>query len=122
MKKVMTLMASLMLLVGIAAFAQGTSQKTKSTKETKTKGEVTRQASGTIRSTDTGTLVLTHKVSGKQEEISFVMNDQTKKEGELRSGEKATVHYKVEGGQNMATMVQAKGSTISAATAQHRKH
>ncbi len=119
MKKLTALMTGLMLLLAMAAFAQGT--KPTGTKVHKAKAEVTRQASGTITSADANTLVLTHKVNGKEAQTTFVLNDQTRKQGELRSGEKATVHYREEGGQNVATMVKAKAGTMSASTTKTHK-
>jgi hypothetical protein len=34
---------------------------------------------------------------------AFLLNPQTKKEGEIKAGEKATVHYKVENGSDVAS-------------------
>jgi uncharacterized protein YxeA len=119
MKKILTLMTGLLFLVAIAAFAQNTSSgstKTTATHEHKAKNSVTHQATGTISSVDAGTLVLTHKVHGKEEQTTFSMNDQTRKQGELKSGDKATVHYKVEAGQNVATMVKGSGKTTASNT------
>ncbi len=119
MKRGTALIATFMLLFAMAAFAK---QSGSSAKTNKAKSEVTRQATGTISSADNGKLVLTHKVKGKDEQTSFVMNDQTRKQGDLRSGEKATVHYKVENGENIATVVKAKStSTASTSHAQKQK-
>ncbi len=111
MKKVVTLLTGLFLMIAIAAFA-GTAKSSKSnyTKTTKTTAETkTHQATGTISSVDANSLTLSHKVKGKEEQTTFVMNDQTKKEGDLKSGEKVTVHYKKENDQNVATIVRASG-------------
>lgn len=120
MRKMTALMTGLVLLLAMAAIAQASAKAT-AAKEHKAKAEVTRQASGTITSTDANTLVLSHKVNGKEQQTTFTLNDQTRKQGELRSGEKATVHYKVEGDQNIATMVKAKGGTMTAATSRTHK-
>jgi hypothetical protein len=123
MKRVMTFVTGLVLLVAMAAFAQESSQKTTtSTKEHKAKTEVTRQASGTISSSQADKLVIDHKVKGKEEPITFVMNDKTQKEGDLKSGEKVTVHYMVEGGQNVATMVKVNSQTASSSGGKSHKH
>jgi uncharacterized protein YxeA len=124
MKKVTAFVAGLMLLVAMAAFAGTGQTSSKSTpKQHKAKTtETTRQASGTISSSDANQLVLSHKVNGKEEQTTFVMNDQTQKKGELRSGEKATVHYRVEGGQNIATMVSAKASKTASTSGMSKSH
>jgi hypothetical protein len=120
MKKILTLVAGL-LLVAVAAFAQNASSGSKQgtathSQKTKSSSSVTHQATGTISSVDAGTLVLTHKVHGKDEQTTFMMNEQTRKQGELKSGDKATVHYMVEGGQNVATMVKGPGKTTTSTT------
>jgi|WetSurMetagenome_2_1015567.scaffolds.fasta_scaffold263724_2 uncharacterized protein YxeA len=126
MKKILTIVTGLMLMAAVAAFAQGaaatSSQSSSTAREHKSKGAVTHQATGMISSVDTGTLVLTHKVKGKEEQTTFTINDQTHKVGDLKSGEKATVHYKVENGQNIATMVKASGTTSTASSSRpHRR-
>src|SRR5512135_682719 len=96
MKKVMAVMAGLLLVMAVAAFAQ----------TAKAKAPKTLEAKGTVVSVDDNSLVLDHKVQGKDTKTTFVLNADTKKEGKLAPKGKATVHYKVEGGQNIATMVK----------------
>lgn len=105
MRKAVVLAISLVLIMSLAAFAQGTMQK-----KAPAPKATTHQATGTISSVDAASLALTHSVKGKEETTTFVLNDQTKKKGDLKAGEKATVHYMVENGQNVATSV-----TVSAA-------
>ena len=99
MKKIVAVMAGLLLLMAVAGFAQTTTAKAPKTLEAK----------GTVVSVDDNSLVLEHKVQGKATKTTFVLNADTKIEGKLAAKGKATVHYKVEGGQNIATMVK-KGS------------
>jgi hypothetical protein len=96
MKKIVALTAGLMLLMALAALAQAPQGKAGA-----------HQANGTITSIEGNSLVLDHKVKGKDEKTTFTMNDSTKKTGDLVVGAKATVHYTVANGQNVATMVQA---------------
>ena len=103
MKRMAALATILLLFVTITSFAQGKAAKPAAPKE---KAAVTHQAIGTISSVDADKLVLSHKVKGKDEETTFVFNADTKKEGQAAAGEKATVHYKVEGTQNVATLVK----------------
>jgi hypothetical protein len=97
MKKALVVVAIFSLCLAGAAFAQGSKAKT---------GATAQQASGTITSVDATSLVLKHKVGGKEQDTTFIVNADTKKEGELKAGEKATVHYKAENGQNVATSVK----------------
>jgi len=67
----------------------------------------THQAVGTIKSIEGNTLVVSHKVGGKEQDATFVLNSETRRIGMMNTGARVTVHFKVEGGQNVATMVQA---------------
>lgn len=100
MRKMMVMLMVVFLFTASFALA---SQQAKASK-----APASHQAAGVIKSLDDASLVLTHKVSGKDQDTTFVLNDQTKKTGTLKAGEKAVVHYKVENGQNIATVVAAK--------------
>jgi hypothetical protein len=50
-------------------------------------------------------MVLAHKVGGKEQDTAFILTAETKREGVLKAGVKATVHYRIEGGKNIATAV-----------------
>ena len=116
MKRFATLTTALMLLLTLGVFAQvnssSSAKASSSSSRSKSSGIMTRQSSGTISSIEANRLVLTHKVRGKEVQTTFMINDQTKKEGELKPGDKAMVHYRVENGKDIATMV--KGSTTVA--------
>ncbi len=96
MKRVVAVMAGLLLVMAVAAFGQAA----------KAQAPKTLEAKGTVVSVDDNSLVLEHKVQGKDTKTTFVLNAETKKEGKLAPKGKATVHYKVEDGQNIATMVK----------------
>jgi hypothetical protein len=75
-------------------------------------------ASGQIVSIDDSKLVLSHKVKGKEEQTSFAVNQDTKREGDLATGAKATVHYTSNAGENTATSVKAAAAKhVAKATA-----
>ena len=76
----------------------------------------TKTVSGTITSADASKLVLSHKQGTKTEDLTFMLDSSTTKKGDLVSGAKATVHYRVEKGQNMATNVQAAAAKPAPAT------
>jgi TolA-binding protein len=105
MKKVIAVMTGLFLLMAVAALAQA--PKAKAT---------TASATGTISSIDEGTLVLSHKVKGKEEQTTFMMNASTKREGDLKTGEKVDVHYRVEDGQNVATVVKVMSTKMASSS------
>lgn len=102
MKKILVVMIGLCLLLSVAAFAQTTPAKKVVTPAAKVI-----QASGVIKSADASSLVVTHKVDGKDTDTTFVLNADTVKHGDMTPGAKVTVHYKVDGSQNIATDVKA---------------
>jgi len=110
MKRAATLVVGIVFLMSLAAFAQGGKARAP-----KAKAAVTRQATGTVSSVAADKLVISHRVKGKEEETTFVLNDQTKKEGDLKSGEKVTVHYRAENGSNVATMVKVAATMAKSA-------
>lgn len=65
-------------------------------------------ASGEVVSLSDTNLVLSHKVKGKAEQTTYAINGETKKVGDPQAGVKATVHYKAENGQDVATLVKVK--------------
>ena len=96
MRKTIAITAILFLLTAAFAFAAPQAKAAKA---------ATHQAAGTIKSIAADSLVIVHKVGTKEQETTFVLNADTKKEGDLKVGAKVTVHYKVEGGLNIATIV-----------------
>jgi Cu/Ag efflux protein CusF len=61
--------------------------------------------SGTIVSSNSSQLVLKSSVKGKMEEETFAVNPQTKINGTLKEGEKATVQFKNDNNQKIATVI-----------------
>jgi hypothetical protein len=110
MKSKLTISALALALLAGTAWAQGAA-KSASKQPTATKAASsqmhTRVASGNIVSVDDNKLVLSHKVKGKAQEMSFDLTPSTHKTGKLQAGSKATVHYRVENGNNVATDVRA---------------
>ncbi len=113
MKKFAALATGLMLLMAMAAFAQGTKAKTSSAK--KAPAAKTMQAKGTVVSADSSTLVINHKVSGKEQQMTFALDSATKTEGSLVKDAVVTVHYTSEGGTNKATSVSAAAPKVASA-------
>src|SRR5262249_16023738 len=101
-KKAFSALAIITLFLVGDAFAN---QSTKSAKPAKAS---THEASGTVVSSSATSLVLSHKVKGKDEQMTFVVNPETKKEGKLDTGSHVSVKYRTENNENIATSV--KGS------------
>ncbi|HEX5070140.1 MAG TPA: hypothetical protein VFV78_07975 [Vicinamibacterales bacterium] len=59
---------------------------------------------GTVKSVDATSLTIT-RPSGSVKEMTFVLNDSTKKQGAIATGASVEVRYKTEGKQNIATAV-----------------
>lgn len=111
MKKAFAFLVAVLLFGALSFAAQEqattTTKTTKTTKTTHAKAEHVKVASGSVVSASDTELVLSHKMKGKEENVTYKLNPDTKKEGDLAAGNHATVHYKVEGTDNVATMVKA---------------
>ena len=94
-----------LLLVG-SVFA-GQAKSAKPAKAT------THDASGTVVSVNATSLVISHKVKGKDEQMTFVLNPETKREGKLDVGSHANVKYRSENNENVATMVKGTAAKHS---------
>lgn len=108
MKRITTLAICLVLVMSLAAFAQTAAKKT-TTAPAAPKAAAVKilTATGTIVSADATSLVITHKVAGKDTQMTFVLSTTTKKTGDLVKDAKVTVHYTVDGTTNKATSVTA---------------
>lgn len=103
-------LAAALLLVGEGAtIAARTTQPkaatTKTTTQEKAKPAVYHRM-GTISSVTDSDLVLEHKWKGKEENTKFVLNSDTKKDGNLDKGEMATVYYHMDKKQRIASEVK----------------
>ena len=96
-----------MLLIGfvVGLLLLGSAFAASSKNQSKMSGSL--QMSGKIVSSNNSELVLSSKKNGKSENETFVVNSETKTKGTLTTGESATVHYKNENGQKVATMISA---------------
>lgn len=61
---------------------------------------------GTIASVTASDLVLEHKYKGKEENTKFVLNSDTKKEGNVDKGEMATIYYHMDNKERVATEIK----------------
>jgi hypothetical protein len=111
--KKLALIGSLSLALGVPGWAaQTTTTKSKSnppaaaeTKTKATKGAMHR-ATGTVTSIDNDKLVLNHKVNGKTEDETIMLNSETKKPSDLKTGDRVSVQWRDENNQKMATAIK----------------
>ena len=123
-RKIMALATGAMLMASMGVFAQtkapaagATKGAAKAPAASKSKAAPTKTATGTIVSADASKLVISHKVGGKSEDMTFSLDASTAKKGDMTPGAKATVKYRAEGGTNMATSVTAAAAKPAASKA-----
>jgi len=67
---------------------------------------LTSVARGTVQSISGSQLVVGRKVKGKETDLTFQLNAETLKKGDIKAGSKVTVHYRNDNNQDIATMVR----------------
>jgi hypothetical protein len=77
--------------------------------------------SGTIVSSSSSELVLSSPAKSKGQQETFTINPDTKTNGTLTAGSRATVRYKDENGQKVATMITAHAAAHKAASTKTTK-
>src|SRR5262245_10467999 len=113
--KKLALIGSLTLALGVPGWAAQTTQKDTKAKanppaatETKTKATkgAMHRATGTVTSIDNDKLVLNHKVSGKTEDETIMLNSDTKKPSDVKTGDRVSVQWRDENNQKIATTIR----------------
>lgn len=66
-----------------------------------------RRVVGTIESLDASRLTLSCQVRGKKESMSFLLDPETQRQGQVAVGNEAVVRYRLENHQRIATFVKA---------------
>ena len=74
--------------------------------QAKTSQPATHFTQGTITSIEANLLVITRKIRGKAEQVSFQINSQTQRSGNLVSGNRVSVQYREADHQNIAATVR----------------
>lgn len=64
------------------------------------------EVTGTVTSFTATSLVLNHEVKGKKLDSTFALDPETRMEGTLANGARATVSYRTEGKSHIATSVR----------------
>src|SRR5262245_30069563 len=111
--KKLALIGSLTLALGVPGWAaQQTDTKAKgnppAATETKTKTThgAMHRATGTVTSIDKDKLVFNHKVNGKTEDETIMLNSDTKKARDLKTGDRVSVQWREENNQKVATAIK----------------
>src|SRR5438874_4216237 len=108
----LALVGALTLALGVPGWAaqKDTHAKGNPPAATETKTKATHgamhRATGTITSIDADKLVLNQKVNGKAEDVTIMLNSDTRKTGNLKSGDRVSVQWRDENNQKMATSVK----------------
>ena len=74
--------------------------------QAKTSQPATHFTQGTITSIEANLLVITRKIRGKAEQVSFQINSQTQRSGNLVAGNRVSVQYREADHQNIAATVR----------------
>ena len=70
-------------------------------------------ASGMITSIDSNQVVISEKVKGKEQPMTFKLDSSTQKSGSLSTGTPVTIQYRTENNQNLATAVRERSAKPS---------
>jgi hypothetical protein len=100
--------AAFMLMTGGAALAARTSSQSNSTKSSNTANATVHEETGTVSSLTGSELVLARTVNGKQEETTFKLDSNTKKEGTIDKGAHVAVYYKDQNHERIATEIKVE--------------
>jgi hypothetical protein len=101
--------AAFIFTTGLTALAAQSSTKKAMPAGSATTRAMVYQEVGTIRSITSSELVLTHDANGTQEESTFLLNSQTKTDGEIETGAHVSVCYKNQNHERVVTEIKAQG-------------
>ena len=74
--------------------------------QAKTSQPATHFTQGTITSIDANQLVISKKVRGKAQQVTFAINSQTQRDGNLVTGSRVSIQYREADHQNIAAAVR----------------
>lgn len=101
--------ASALLLMGGVALAAPTARKQAAdTSSSATMKSSTHHEFGVVNSMTDTDLTLTHTYKGKTENVTFKLDPDTKKLGNVDQGSHVEVYYKNENGEHVATEIEAR--------------
>jgi hypothetical protein len=100
--------AAVTLTTAIAAAQKDTTARTNppAVPQAKTTRPATHFTQGTITSIDANQMVITRKIRGKAEQVTFALDSQTQRSGNLVTGARVSVQYRETNHQNVAAAVR----------------
>lgn len=101
--------AAVLTIVPMLSLAAATVQSTPPAKHASS-SPATHATTGVVKSVDDSTLVISHKNGKKEEDMTFMLNSSTKKEGTLAAGEHVSVRYHDQGSSKVATAVTVQST------------
>jgi len=111
-----TTLALALIFAGASYAAQSSASKTAPPAK-KTAAASQMVSTGTIASIDATHVTINHKVNGKDESTTYVVNPQTKRDTALAAGARVSVRYHKENNELVATSVHAQATTAKAGVA-----
>jgi hypothetical protein len=84
--------------------------------QAKTSQPATHFTQGTITSIDANQLVISKKVRGKAQQVTFAINSQTQRDGNLVTGSRVSIQYREADHQNIAAAVRELPAETTAKT------
>ena len=90
---------------GATLAAHSATNTTKTATNTNAKATVHYEV-GTVNSISDSALVLAHNYKGKTQDVNFVLNSTTKKDGMINKGERVRVYFKNENSKHVATEIK----------------
>ena len=108
------------MTVALCAAALAAQTTTKASKnppaspQAKTPQPATHFTQGTIASIEANRMVISSKVRGKTAQVSFVMDSQTQRSGNLAAGTRVSVQYREASSQKIAAAVRELPATAAA--------
>ena len=99
---------AVILNTAVSAAQKDASAKTNppATPQAKTNRPATHFTQGTITSIEANQMVITRKVRGKAEQVSFAFDSQTQRSGNLIAGARVSVQYREDRNQNIVAAVR----------------
>lgn len=77
-----------------------------------------REMVGTVASSDATRLMISRRMKGKNEETSFVLTPETRREGNVETGAQVMVKYRMENNERVATLVKVRPESHSKRSSQ----
>ena len=106
-KTLFVLSVGLMVAVGLGMAGPANSNQQSESNNHPTTNATVHHERGKVSSLAANELVLEHSWKGKEEKTKFTLESDTKKDGDIKDGDRVVVYYHFEKGQRIATELRA---------------